>query len=729
MPLNSANAGFRFSQPQPQQLSMDQALTLAGQLQGQGKLAEAEHWLRQILQMQPNHASALHLLGVVAYQAGNLVAAAELMKRAIGATLTPTLSHREREQSTLRVPDPTLALFHANLCEVLRRLKRLDEAVAHGKRAVELDPALAMAHSNLGIAYFEQKEYDNAEASQQRALALQPNFAPSLNNLGSIYRERGDKKAALEWYAQAATANPNYLEPLNNLGALLLEEDRIPEATESLQKALRLNPNYAEAICNMGGILLAQEDNDAALANFKRALALRPVYLEAQMGLSKTLQALEALEDAEVAAQRALQIDGNSPNAHAVLGSIYSETSHPAEAEQEFKRALEIDPKSDEGLLGLGHLCVENGEQERAEELFERALLNKPDNISARIHLIQARKVTPGDENFAALLEEENSAGHSDHRKMSLHFALGKCYDDTKDYDKAFLHFLEGCKLKRAKFKYDVETTARQFTELTEIFSQAFIDKLRGSGDPSALPIFVLGMPRSGTTLTEQTIASHPDVYGAGELPDLLRIAHRRTDVAINSFPDNLRYLNPASLSAWGAEYIVGLKQRAPKAKHITDKMPANFFAVPLIHLMLPNAKIIHVNRNPVDTCLSCFTRLFNRKQEHTYDLAELGRYYTDYARLMEHWREVLPPGTFYDVQYENIVANQESEARKLLAYCGLEWDAACLDFHKTKRQVRTASVTQVRQPIYTTSVERWRKYEKFLGPLLEQLGELVPKR
>jgi hypothetical protein len=187
--------------------------------------------------------------------------------------------------------------------------------------------------------------------------------------------------------------------------------------------------------------------------------------------------------------------------------------------------------------------------------------------------------------------------------------------------------------------------------------------------------------------------------------------------------------LTPATLSAWGVEYIVGLKQRAPNSKHITDKMPANFFAVPLIHLMLPNAKIIHVNRNPVDTCLSCFTRLFNRKQEHTYDLAELGRYYTDYARLMEHWREVLPPGAFYDVQYEHIVADQEGEARKLLAYCGLEWDAACLDFHKTKRQIRTASVTQVRQPIYNTSVERWRKYEKFLGPLLEQLGDLVPKR
>lgn len=711
MPQAPINPGVRFTSSQPQQLSIDQALALAGQMQEQGRLAEAEHWLRQILQQQPNYAPALHLLGVVAYQAGNLNPAAELIQRAVALT-------------------PGAALFHANLCEVLRRLKKLDEALTHGNRAVSLDPNMAMAHSNLGIAYFDLKDYDKAEACQQRALALDPNFAPSLNNLGSIRRERKDNEAALSCYNKAAAANQNYLEPLNNLGALLLEEDRIPEAVEALNRALHLNPNYAEAICNMGGIHLAQEENNAALAKFKRALELRPAYLEAQMGLSKTLQAMEALEEAELAAKRALQTDDNSPKAHALLGSIYSEISRPELAEIEFKRALEIDPKSDEGLLGLGHLCVENGELERAEELFQRALTHKSDNVSARIHLIQAKKVTADDANFAALIEEEkDSARHSDNRKMSLHFALGKCYDDTMDYDKAFPHFLEGCRIKRAKFSYDPDATAQQFAELKEIFAKEFINNLRGAGDTSSLPIFVLGMPRSGTTLTEQIIASHPDVYGAGELPHLLRIAHRKTDPATTAFPDNLRYLDHAMLTAWGAEYIASLKQRAPNAKHITDKMPANFFAVPLIHLMLPHAKIIHVNRNPVDTCLSCFTRLFNRKQEHTYDLAELGRYYVDYARLMVEWRKVLPDYAFLDINYEDIVADQEGQARRMLDYCGLEWNPACLDFHKTKRQIRTASVTQVRQPIYNTSVERWRKYEKFLGPLLDELGDLVPNR
>ncbi|MEO8331090.1 MAG: sulfotransferase [Gallionella sp.] len=699
------------SQLAAQQLSPDHAMALATQLQSQGRLQESEHLLQQILQRQPNHAFALHLLGVIAHQVGKQPLASELIQRAIAVK-------------------GDIALFHANLSEILRQLKRLDEAIAHGERAVALEPQMVAAHSNLGIACFDRKEYDKAEVCQKRALAIDPDFAPSLNNMGSIWRERGDHEAALVWYRKAAAANPNYLEPLNNLGALLLEEDRIPEATDALNRALRIHPNYAEAICNMGGIHLAQEENDAALSSFKRALELRPVYVEAQMGLAKTLQALELLQEAEMAALRAVQFDDRNPKAHALLGSIYSETAHPAHAEAELARALEIDPKCDDALLGLGHLCVENGELDRADGLFRRALTLKPDNVSARIHLVQSKKVTTDDENFAALVElEKDSANHSGNRKMTLHFALGKCYDDNKDYENAFPHFLAGCKLKRDKLNYDPDAAVRQFTEMEEIFNQEAIDRMRGGGDASELPIFVLGMPRSGTTLTEQIIASHPDVYGAGELPDLLRIAHRKTDPAATTFPDNLRYLDHSILGAWGAEYIASLRQRAPDAKHITDKMPANFFAVPLIHLMLPNAKIIHVNRNPVDTCLSCFTRLFNRKQEHTYDLAELGRYYADYARLMDHWRKVLPHDAFLDINYEDIVADQETQARRLLDYCGLDWNAACLDFHNTKRQIRTASVTQVRQPIYTSSVERWRHYEKFLGPLLDALGDLVPNR
>jgi tetratricopeptide (TPR) repeat protein len=699
---------FRFTAAQADTssgMSGQQAFALAAEYQSQGRLQESEHLLRQLLQQQPNHAPSLHLLGVIAHQCGNQILAAELIQRAI-------------------VLNGEVALFHANLCEILRQLKQLDKATEHGERAIALAPDMAMAHSNLGIVYYDRKDYARAESCQIKALGLAPDFAPSLNNMGNIYRERKQHDTALDWYRKAVATNPNYLESLNNLGALLLEEDRIAEATDALTQALRLHPNYAESVCNMGGIHLAQEHNEAALNHFQRALALRPIYIEAQMGLAKALQALENLPEAELAALHALQLDPENVKAHTLMAGIHAENSRPDQAEAAYLRALELAPDNDDALLGLGHLCTENGQLERADELFQKSLSLKPDNLAAHIHLVQLKKVGDADANFAALREhEKNDFDLSENRKMSLHFALGKCYDDTRNYDQAFPHFLAGCKIKHTKLDYVPASTTAQFSTLQNIFSKAYIDSLRGSGNPSARPIFVLGMPRSGTTLTEQIIASHPDVHGAGELPELLRIAHRKTAPTINTYPENMHHLNRHMLATWGTEYVDSLQAKAPNAVRITDKMPANFLLVPLIHLMLPNAKIIHVNRNPVDTCLSCFTRLFHRKQEHTYDLSELGRYYADYARMMAHWRTVLPADAFLDVHYEDIVANQETQARRLLDYCDLEWDEHCLDFHKTQRQIRTASVTQVRQPIYTTSDERWRAYEKFLEPLLDALA------
>jgi len=685
-------------------------MILATQHQARGQLQKSEHLLQQILHRHPNHALALHLLGVIAHQVGKNPLAVELIQKAIRL-------------------NGNIALFHANLSEIQRILHRLDEAISHGERAVLLEPQMVMAHSNLGVAYYDLKDYAKAETCQQRALAIDPRFAQSLNNLGNIRRERKHHDEAIVLYNRAIAANPGYLEPLNNLGALLLEEDRTQEAIAALNKALQINPNYAEAICNRGGIHLALEEYEEALSCYRRALALRPVYVEAQMGLAKTYQALENLAEAKAVALQSIRTDPSNAKAHSLLGGIYAELSLPELSEKEYTLALEFNPECDDALLGLGHLHMENGEMEKAEALFLRAIEFKPDNLGARIHIAQVKKARSGDDNFIALLaEEKKSAGFSENKMMSLHFALGKCYDDSKDYDQAFPHFLAGCRIKRSKLSYNPDDAARQFASLKDIFSQPMLERLRGAGNLSNLPIFVLGMPRSGTTLTEQIIASHPDVYGGGELHDLLRIAHENMATAPvqNDFPGNLHYVDKATLTAWGDAYISGIKQRSPSALKITDKMPANFFAVGLIHLMLPNAKIIHVNRNPVDTCLSCFTRLFNRKQEHTYDLAELGRYYVDYAQLMEHWRNVLPANAFLDIRYEDIVADQEGQARKLLEYCGLEWNDACLNFHKTKRSVRTASLTQVRQPIYTSSVERWKPYEKFLGPLLDALGDLA---
>lgn len=327
---------------------------------------------------------------------------------------------------------------------------------------------------------------------------------------------------------------------------------------------------------------------------------------------------------------------------------------------------------------------------------------------------------------FQALIsiEQRSKTGEvhlSPDERIDMQFGLGKCYEDISDYDSAFEHYLEACQIKRSTIDYNIQQTYQLFGKIKEIFSRDTIQRLHGLGDPSDAPIFVLGMPRSGTTLTEQILARHPAVYGAGELMDLPNIMHR--NISDRPFPDNLYLLDEEILSSWGAAYVSTLRSHAPDARRISDKLPGNYLAVGLIHLMLPNAKVIHVKRNPIDTCLSCFNMNFIGKNiEYSYDLAELGHYYMSYLGLMEHWREVLAPNSFIEVQYEELVNEPEAQARRLIEYCELEWDDACLASHNADRFIRTASLAQARKPIYRTSLERWRRYEKHLQPLLSIL-------
>ncbi len=438
------------------------------------------------------------------------------------------------------------------------------------------------------------------------------------------------------------------------------------------------------------------------------------------------------LDDAAACYLKALDIKPDYLEALVNLGNILKDQGHFDKARENYKRALEIDNDCNGALLGLGHIYAIDGDAKASEDGLNRALRHNPNDLEGRFLLAMTRKTQIGDENLDKLMEIEETAQRShallpDQKAILLHFALGKCFDDLGEFDRAFPHFIIGSKLKRATFEYDAEQMTRQFSEVIRVFDQTTIDQLRGGGNSSRMPIFVLGMPRSGTTLIEQILASHPEVYGAGELLDMLIIIQREAS-GLTGYPNNIPGLNRTILTEWADEYVDALHQRNPDARYITDKKPDNFWAIGLIHVMLPNAKIIHVNRNPVDTCLSCFTKLFSGSMKHTYNLGELGRYYVDYSRLMEHWRKVLPAGAFMDVQYEEVISDLESQVRRILDYCGLEWNDACVEFYKHKRSIGTASMGQARMPIYKSSVERWKSYEKYLGPLLDALGDIAPK-
>jgi tetratricopeptide (TPR) repeat protein len=413
---------------------------------------------------------------------------------------------------------------------------------------------------------------------------------------------------------------------------------------------------------------------------------------------------------------------------YCLRASIRSDQGFADLAMADYDTALELDPEHAGAWGGKSHVLMENGDMAGAEAAILKAHELDPEALGPRLSLAHCRKVKEGDENLVALEDKaKEMADMSPIVRIPFHFALGKSYEDLKRYDEAMEHFIKGCALKRKRVQYSAENQAALVGNIQRIFTTQRVAQLSGSGAKSDVPIFVLGMPRSGTTLTETIIASHPLVYGAGELPDLLHLGAMPMGADDPGYPLNCATLTADRLMHLGETYVEQVRARAPEARHITDKMPANFQMLGLIHLMLPNAKIIHIKRNPVDTCVSNFTKLFNRSQFQSYDMTELGNYYRNYLDIMAHWRSVLPKDSFYEVQYEQLVANQEEETRKLIAYCGLEWDEACMTPHKTERSIKTASVTQVRQPVYTSSVERWRCYEKHLGPLLEALGDAVP--
>ena len=687
-------------------MSVSQALQIASQHQVAGELVQAEQLLQQVLKAEPRNVHALHLLGLVTYQAGQVSVALNLIRQAL-------------EYS------PQEALFESNLAEMCRQQGLIEESVKRGQRAIEIDPSMASAYSNLGIALYDAKQFEQAALMHEKALSINPNLLHSLNNMGSIERANGDKVSAMHWYRKALNVNANYLESMTNLGAVLVEQELAEEAILYLMKVLESYPTSPEALCNLGLCYLTLDKLDQACSLLERSLQNRPNYPEAMVGLSRAFQELERCPEAISLLEKVLAIDPKKVEAWCQLGANQTEMGKSSLAREAFEQALAIDPKSVDALNGVAHLDVEAGEFERAKVLFAEAISIDPKNLAARFHLIQAEKVVQGDDSVNVLetmLSEEKTL--STDKKISLHYGLGKAYDDLKQYDQAFPHFLEGARLKRGQMQFSSDADANQTQGIIDWFTPERYASLSSGGFSDATPVFVLGMPRSGTTLTEQILASHPLVHGAGELKTLMEVMNVKQPSGQGfGFPTSLQYVTPETMTQWGQNYVSLLREHSDDALRITDKMPINYLALGMISLILPKATIIHVQRNPLDTCLSCFTCLFNRHQEATYNLSELGRHYVNYIRIMQHWRNILPAGRFLEVRYEDIVADTEVQARRLIEAAGLPWDAGCLDFHKNKRAIRTASVKQVRQPIYQSSLDRWKRYEKFLGPLLDEIA------
>jgi tetratricopeptide (TPR) repeat protein len=691
------------AQPADENLTISEALAKAQAHWNVGQTDQAEMCCRRVLAVWPGQADALHLLGILAHAYGNLELALSYVREACEAPRAP-------------------ALYACNLAEMCRQKGLLAEGEAAARRALGLSPDLPEAWNNLGIILQESGKYEESLECLERLLQLQPDNVEGFNNLGNTCMRLGRPEDAKRYWRQALALNPDYAQPHSNLAHLLSELGEYDLASEHAHRAIDLNPTLAEAYVNLAGISIARQRPDEGLRWLNTLLGFAPTHSGGLIAQAQLLQSRGRLEEALAAAGRALAAAPQNAEAHNAKGAVLQAMGRTEEALTAFGRAAALPGiAAEQASVNRTLLYMEQGAQIQTQAAFEQAIAQFPNSPTILYNYADFKTFERNDPIIARMEDLlEGARQPSIASRMMLHFALGKIYLDIGDSDRAFLHLGRGNKLKRNSFIYTAETATRLMQDIETTFSAALLEKLGGQGASSSKPIFVLGMPRSGTTLVEQILATHTEIFGAGEL--------RHVQLLVDDlfgFPGLARLLQPAQLRRLGEAYLSRIGSLAPNAKHVVDKLPFNFAYAGLIRLILPDARIIHVRRNAVDTCLSCYSKLFTGEQKFAYDQTELGTFYRDYERLATHWRKILPATHYLEVAYESLVEDTERQARRMLDFLGLEWDPACLKFHLTQRAIRTASINQVRQPIHNRSAGRWRPYEQHLKPLLVALAEV----
>lgn len=575
----------------------------------------------------------------------------------------------------------------------------------------------------LGVINHQRGDHETAIDLITKSVAINPNVAAAHNNLGNAFLALGKNREALSSYSKAVAVKPAYAEALTSRGVALHALGKFNQAEESFRKALSLDPQYAAAHFSLGKTLHAMGRLDDVVESYQRVLAIAPDHSVAFNSLGNVLQELGNLDEAVSVYRQALAIAPDDAEIHNNLGIALQALGRMDDAVACYRKATALSAGYAAAYNNLGNALQSQGKMDDAVDAYRRALAIAPNFAEVHRHLALVRKFSVYDHDIQAMEDAYAATGLDDQQQWHLAFGLGKAYEDLQRYEEAFDFFLAANAKKRASFTFSIKHAEKNFKRLKQVFTTKLFEKHQSAGTPDKTPIFILGMLRSGTSLVEQILASHPLVYGAGELNYINRIvtSHFR-GLSDPLFSDRLHQTDSGDLSTAGEIYIRMIRKLSDSAPFITDKMPPNFRLIGMIKLMLPHAKIIHCRRDPMDICLSIFKNDFSSTgNDYAYDLVELGRYYKLYNDLMAHWHDVLPE-CIYDVHYEDMVADQEGQSRAMLDYCGLDWDDGCLNFHQIDRPVQTASAAQVRRPIYKDSVQSWKHYEKQLVPLFEAL-------
>ena len=739
-PTPSASAEFS-----PPHVDVAEALQQGFRCHQAGDWQQASRYYQACLERDPDHAPTLHLLGVLAIQRGQPRQAIDLIAKAIAL-------------------EPSAAPFHANLAEAYRLMGQLDRADACCRTALRLEPRYPEALNSRGVIMLARGQAADAAEQFRTAIGLRPNFALAHVNLGNALRLLDQIPEALDAYRRAANLEPSLAVAHSNLGQLLLEQNQLPEALRHCHEAVRLQPALAEGQCNLGNVLRELGKLTAAKACYAEALRLNPDLAMVHGNMGQALQEEGALEDALQWYNLALQLEPRNARFHAHLAGTLAEQERFDEASARYRQALQLDPRHAEAHNGLGRIAHEQGRYEEARATYQEALRLKPglaaahcnlatvleemgDFAAAKTGLRQALACAPN--NLAALaqlatlergkfaegdraaLEQWLAEPHlAEGKRCMIHFALAQVADAQKDFAVAGRHLAEANPLdlalrRKRGLGYEPAQHARFVDGMLAACTQSWFAGLMAGGSDSRRPIFIFGLPRSGTTLVEQILASHSQVHGAGEL----RLARADFERLMGPGKDELQglaaleRLDPDATRRLAEGHLAELGMLEVEAPRVADKMPDNYLYLGLLSVLFPRAAFIHCRRDWRDVAVSCWITRFQHIP-WANDVEHIVTRFHEYQRLMTHWRQVLS-APLVEVYYEQVVGDLEGEARRLVSACGLAWEPGCLAFHETRRPVRTASVGQVRQPIYKHSVARWKNYEAALGTLFARLNDV----